>query len=259
MRSPNLRRPDTLPPAEIEVAIVDVVRANFGASDEQVCSVVSRGLGFKSTSSQLRDAIAEVREAALAKGWLARRDGLLILGPNAPVPSPQRPPSPLTALIAEGEHERLEFKETLRWDVALGQENRKLEDVVVKTLAGFANRVGGTLLIGVTDDGQAKGLDCDYACLGGNRDKLELHLTNLFTKHFGQACRAAKIRVSFPDQDGTAVCRVDMDRSAQPVFVSLADRGGNMAERFYVRSGNSTQEMKLSEATPYIREHFASA
>lgn len=259
VRSPTLRRPDTLPPAEIEIAILDVVRANFGASDEQVCSVVSRALGFKSTSSQLRDAIAEVRKAALARGWLVGRDGLLILGPSAPVPSTQRPPSPLAALIAEGEHERLEFKETLRWDVGLGQENRKLEDVVVKTLAGFANRIGGTLLIGVTDHGEAKGLDRDYACLGGNRDKLELHLTNLFTKYFGQACRAAKIRVSFPDQDGTVVCRVDMDRSAQPVFVSLADRGGNMAERFYVRSGNSTQELKLSEATPYIRNHFATA
>lgn len=69
-------------------------------------------------------------------------------------------------MINEGEHERLEFKETLRWDAAAATPNKKLEDVVVKTLAGFANRVGGTLLIGVADDGTIRGLERDYNCLG---------------------------------------------------------------------------------------------
>ena len=31
-------------------------------------------------------------------------------------------------------------------------QNKKLEDVAIKTLTGFANRVGGTLLIGVAED-----------------------------------------------------------------------------------------------------------
>jgi very-short-patch-repair endonuclease len=256
VKSASLRKPETLPPSEIEIAILDVVRSNFGAEEEKVCTVVSRALGFKSTSSQLRDAIAAVWDRALHKGWLQRSSGMLVLGPSAPVPEQSRPPSPLEALIAEGEHERLEFKETLRWDIRLGQENRKLEDVVLKTLAGFANRVGGTLLIGVSDDGTLVGLDRDLAILGGSRDKFELHLTNLFAKHFGPACRASKIRVSFPELHGVAVCRVDMERSSQGVFIEVADRGGAVAERFYVRSGNSTQELKPSEATAYIAEHF---
>ncbi|WP_408988139.1 helix-turn-helix domain-containing protein [Sphingomonas sp. SUN019] len=130
----------------------------------------------------------------------------------------------------------------MRWDVAAGVQNKKLEDVAIKTLAGFANRVGGTLLIGVADDGAITGLERDYDCLGGNRDKMQLHLTNLVTNHFGQAYRAAPIRISFPEHDDAAVCRIDIDRSPSHVFVSTRDARNVSAERFFVRSGNSTQE-----------------
>lgn len=256
--SSTLRKPDAIPPAEIERAILDVVGANFGATDEQVVLSAARAIGFKATSGQLRDVIADVIQRAVTKGWLARRDGLLITGADAPAP-PQRtlPPSPLASLIAEGEHERLEFKETLRWDVVLGEPNRKIEDIVIKTVAGLSNRLGGTLLVGVADDGTVQGLERDYTCLGGNRDKLELHLTNLLGKHFGQSQRASRIKVSFPPHDGHDVCRIDVDRAPEPAFVSIPDRGGNVSERFYVRSGNSTQELTPSETARYIKEHYS--
>ena len=218
---------------------------------------VSRALGFKSTSGQLRDLIAEVVNAVIKKQWIERRNGMLVAGAEAPVElKASKPVSALSSLIAEGEHETLEFKETLRWDIALETMNKKLEDVVVKTLAGFANRVGGTLLIGVADNGEVKGLDRDYACLGGNRDKLQLHLTSLLTNHFGQAYRASRIQVAFSDNDGKDVCRVDIDRSPSAVFVTTADGKGSPAERFFVRSGNSTQELSPSQTAAYIREHF---
>lgn len=76
-------------------------------------------------------------------------------------------------------------------------QNKKLEDVAIKTLTGFANRVGGTLLIGVAEDGTIRKLERDYGCLGGNRDKLQVHLTNLMTNHFGQAYRTARTRAAF--------------------------------------------------------------
>jgi transcriptional regulator with XRE-family HTH domain len=100
------------------------------------------------------------------------------------------PVSPLENLIAEGEHERLEFKQTLRWDIRQATVNKKLEDVVVKTIAAFANHKGGTLLIGVRDDGGIEGLEPDFNCTGG-RDKFDLHLTNLINSRFSQSFRAA--------------------------------------------------------------------
>lgn len=118
--------------------------------------------------------------------------------------------------------------------------------MAIKTLAGFANRVGGTLLIGVADDGAIHGLERDYGCLGGNRDRMQLHLTNLVTNHFGQAYRASRIRISFPEQDDAEVCRIDIDRSPSAVFVTTKDARDTSAERFFVRSGNSTQELTPS-------------
>jgi very-short-patch-repair endonuclease len=257
VRSTSLRKPDALPPAELEIAILEVVRSNYGATDDQVVTSAARAVGFKSTSGQLRELLAEVIAAAIAGDKLARRNGMLVIGTSAPFDkAPERHASPLAQLIAEGESEQVEFKETLRWDVVLNGVNKKLEDVIVKTLAGFANRSGGTLLIGVADDGAVPGLERDFKSLGGNRDKYELHLTNLVGKHFGPAFRAARIRVAFPQHDAVEVCRIDVEASRAPVFVSIADRGGTVAERFFVRSGNSTQEMTLSETASYIEGHF---
>lgn len=255
--STTLRRCEALPPAELERAVLDIVRTHFGATDDQVALAVSRAIGFKSTSSQLRTLIGDVVTAAIAKGWLDRKNSVLVTGAEAPVAAvPVNAPSPLVLLVAEGEHERLEFKETLRWDVAAATQNKKLEEVVIKTLAGFANRVGGTLLIGVADDGTIRGLERGYACLGGNGDRMQLHLTNLVTNHFGQAYRAARIRIGFPEHEGTEVCRIDIDRSPSPVFVTTKDARDTPAERFFVRSGNSTQELSPSQTAAYIREHF---
>ena len=257
VRSSSLRKCDSLPPAELEAAILGVVRENFGATDEQVVQASARAVGFKATSGQLRELLAEVIAAAIAGERLTRRNGMLVVGPTAANDGgPARAPSPLSKLIAAGESERLEFKETLRWDVAANALNKKLEDVVVKTIAGFANGGGGTLLVGVADDGTVKGLDHDYACLGGNRDKLELHLTNLLGKYFGSAFRAARIGITFPQHEGVDVCRIEVGPAVEAQFVSLPDRGGSVTERFFVRSGNSTQELTPSQMHLYVGQRF---
>lgn len=45
-------------------------------------------------------------------------------------------------LIAEGEHERLEFKQTLRWDVMGNQVNKKLADLVASGSPSKPSSVG---------------------------------------------------------------------------------------------------------------------
>jgi hypothetical protein len=57
-------------------------------------------------------------------------------------------------LIEGRETERVEFKASLRVDMATGQVNRELLKVVAKTLAGFLNASGGTLLIGFPTTGR---------------------------------------------------------------------------------------------------------
>ena len=79
--------------------------------------------------------------------------------------------SGLADLLAAGESQTVEFKSTARWNVHAGQADKKMEHVIVKTVCGFLNAEGGTLLIGVDDDGAVVGLDADMQTLGskGNR------------------------------------------------------------------------------------------
>ena len=57
-----------------------------------------------------------------------------------------------------------EYKATLRTHADSGEQFKPLETASLKTIAAFLNsRTGGTLLIGVADDGTVHGLEADYA------------------------------------------------------------------------------------------------
>ncbi|WP_231560345.1 helix-turn-helix domain-containing protein [Microbacterium hominis] len=71
----------------------------------------------------------------------------------------------VAALLEKGESERVEFKETARWNVRDDKKDARMEQVVAKTVAALLNSSGGTLLIGVDDDGRVHGLDRDFATL----------------------------------------------------------------------------------------------
>ncbi len=172
-----------------------------------------------------------------------------------------RPPEAaitLEELIAEGEDDELEFKSSLRWDVTEQVLNKKMEEVVVKTVAAFANSQGGTLLIGVKDNGDILGLEADYLTLGGaSRDKFELHLRNLLTVSLGAAFVSSKIKVSFPEIGGVEICKVDINSATKPFVLTVKDKNGVPQEKFYVRSGNSSQEISLAEMPAYLAERFS--
>ena len=163
----------------------------------------------------------------------------------------------LEELIAEGEDDELEFKSSLRWDFKELGTNKKLEEVIVKTVAAFANSQGGTLLIGVSDTGEILGLEGDYLSLGGaNRDKFELHLRNLMNGAFGAAFVSSKLKVLFPAIGEVEICQVDVQPSAKPLVLTVKDKNGVGQEKFYVRSGNSSQELSLAEMPSYLAERF---
>jgi hypothetical protein len=166
-------------------------------------------------------------------------------------------PATFEDLIAEGESDALEFKASLRWDLAQGVVNKKLEDVVIKTVSAFANSQGGSLLIGVDDDGQVIGIEHDYSSLGdADRDKFELHLRNLLNQQFGAPFVSQKITIKFYSMDEKDVCLVEIQTAKEPLIVSLTDKNGQKTERFYVRSGNSSQEIPLSQMSAYIKDRF---
>ena len=171
---------------------------------------------------------------------------------------PVQTPASIEDLIALGEGEELEFKSSLRWDFREGKVNKKLEDVIVKTVAALSNNHGGTLLIGVNDDGEALGLENDYIALGNvDRDKFELHLRNIFDHSFDAAFSTTNINISFPKVAEQEICQIEVEGAKTPIIVSLKDKQGQAKERFYVRSGNRSKELSISEMQFYVAERFA--
>jgi type I restriction enzyme R subunit len=157
------------------------------------------------------------------------------------------------------ESQYLEYKSTLRTRTGDGEVHKPLETASLKTIAAFANsRDGGTLLIGVTDDGSARGLALDYASLHkpdkSDRDLFQLHLINIVTAALGGAA-AAGLSVQFHTIDGADVCRVHVHPSAFPVDAKvIVDKKGQLHKKtaFYVRTGNSTQELDDAEKAKHI-------
>lgn len=170
---------------------------------------------------------------------------------------PEERPASLEDLIAEGESEELEFKSSLRWDYRKGEPDKKLEEVVIKTVAAFANSEGGTLLIGVDDSGKVLGLESDFGSLmGGTRDKFELHLTALLKEQFGLPFIKHQLRIDFPAVTGVDICQIDVKRSSEPLFVKIRDKDGHAVDRFYLRVGNASHECPLTEMPEYLKQHF---
>jgi hypothetical protein len=65
------------------------------------------------------------------------------------------------------ENQTFERKASMLYDYKKKQCNDELKHVIAKSVAGFMNKDGGTLLIGVRDDRTVLGLEKDYECLKG--------------------------------------------------------------------------------------------
>ena len=160
-------------------------------------------------------------------------------------------------LIKQGENASLELKTTLRWDLKSNQINKKLEDVVIKTIAAFSNGEGGILIIGVNDDGEVVGLHHDYSTLkNGDKDKFELHLRNLLNNEYGLDFTTNNIKITFPDIEEKEICMLEIKAGLKPLYTTIVDGMSNKAQKFYVRRGNSSQEVALNEVAEFVSKRF---
>jgi len=154
-------------------------------------------------------------------------------------------------LIIGGENESLEIKSTLRFDLKEGIVNKKLEYVFAKTISAFLNTEGGTLIIGVDDDGNTLGLEKDIQTLAKqNIDGFELHLRQAIKKYLGDYFEKY-IKVTFPKVDDKEICLIQILKSGKPVFITSE---GN--ESFSVRNGNSSIPKNRQGQSEYEKIHW---
>jgi len=153
----------------------------------------------------------------------------------------------LGQLIQEGENNQLEFKSSLRWNLHANKEDRRIEHSVLKTVVAYFNTDGGTLLVGVADDGEILGIEVDNF---KNEDKYLLHFANLVNDRIGKQY-ADCIRWNLFDVGDNKVLHVECKKSSTPVFLNMDGK-----EEFFIRTGPSTVQLSTSEVLEYSRKHF---
>jgi hypothetical protein len=154
----------------------------------------------------------------------------------------------IPSLIANGESEFVEFKSSLRHDYRQIKTDKNLEDVILKSIAGFLNAQGGTLIIGVNDSGEILGLENDYWSLkrkdkDGFQQRLILIISNAFGKDI-----CTKIHIAFHEINSKEICTLYVEPSHQPVFVNEDNR-----TIFFLRTGNVTNPLTTSEVVKYLQ------
>lgn len=162
----------------------------------------------------------------------------------------------LQDLLDIGESQRLEYKSTARWNVKAGQPDKKMEHVVAKTVCGFLNAEGGTLLIGVDDEGLVGGLADDYKTLPKKPDKdgFELWLRQYLDNALSIST-AGLVKIRFEETPDGDVCVLTVAASGKPVFAKPLEGGGGPSE-FWVRIGNATKQLHGDDMVSYQSEHW---
>lgn len=162
-------------------------------------------------------------------------------GGSAPAPD-------IATLVHGGESKSGEFKSTLRRNLHTGENDPRIEKAALKTLVGFLNaQEGGTLFIGVDDEGHALGLDADGFV---SEDKLVLHLNNLIKERIS-AAHMLYISVEFETLDDKRIIAVHCQPSRSPAFLK-----DGQEQRFYVRTPSATLELKGQEMQAYKKDRF---
>jgi hypothetical protein len=230
-------------------------RARLGTAVSIVISILGTSVGLLVAGAIDH----EIQLWSLLTGLLALSFSIAGIAGYAAVAAhfQSHPSVPVAELLAAGESERVEFKSTARVNLHTGQRDDKMEQVIAKTVCAFLNADGGTLIIGVDDAGTPLGLDLDLATMKvPDLDRYELWLRDLLTTTIGQNA-AALARIEFPevvsgDRSGR-VCVVSARPSPRPVYLELPKAAG---PEFWLRSGNSTRQLKVNEVTDYVMHRW---
>lgn len=144
------------------------------------------------------------------------------------------------------ENEKVEFKTTIVYPAgAAGADIDTQMRIILQTLAGFMNAKGGTLYIGVNDNGDAIGIEREYCMLNSskkdkytyqhNKDGYENKIRSSITKLLGQVAQDY-VSIEFFEHTGHTVCKIQVEPSNSVIWLNEF-----MA---FKRMGNSTHHLR---------------
>lgn len=151
-------------------------------------------------------------------------------------------------LIEQGESTTVELKETFSLCNKKLTKESYMEISSLKTIAGFLNSKGGSLLVGVADSGDIVGVNREIEKFhANNTDKFLLHFKNLLKSKIGESFypfinhRLIKLEQVF-------VLLVECADSPTPCYLDRKD--------FYVRTNPATDKLEGPEMVDYINHHW---
>lgn len=172
--------------------------------------------------------------------------------------------------IQRGESETVEFKESFMFDVKRFRitEDREikeeLKDNIPKAIAGFANKNGGILYLGVSDSGTISGLENDFDVMQVNADGFERVIRDFIKSAFNRRGERANDNIfDFIDRpkmiklNGKSVYKIPVKRSVEKPCIVYKDVTLSEGTQpvslpiFYVRQTTTTQPQNPADFIGY--------
>ena len=152
-------------------------------------------------------------------------------------------------LVKHGEGDKLEFKETLKWDIYQKKDNLEMTEEILRTVASFMNTNGGVVIIGVSDDGEVKGLE---KSIKTNDDALK-YFTDKFIAHLPPhlfwACEPKIHTIKEKN-----IMAVYVQPSNEAVYYQ--PKGKDQHSEFWIRHAARKIQMDPSKQFDYINKKF---
>ena len=168
--------------------------------------------------------------------------------------APAIPPPTVADLVAAGESETVEFKSSVFHSYKPDVPEKVITGAIIKTVAAFLNTNGGTLAIGLADDGTILGLAEDLKLKGFDLDKFENALRTLLINAVGTV-PANRCRTRFEHVHGHDICLLDVEAGTKPTYAD-SDKGKGL---FFIRAGNTTRQLDTKETVEYIAARWGLA
>jgi hypothetical protein len=223
--SPAVAAIDETERARLRAELDGIIAHLYGLTEQEFCHVLAT---FPRVEQPIKDAaLAAYQEFALAPDDLA-----------------------IKALIEQKENEKVEFKVAACWNATQGRNDPTMRENIIQEVAAFLNAQGGTVLIGVQDNGTVVGLADDYKAVNPakpGRDSYQLFLLDIL-KNGLDANPSLSCIISFGTVHGKDVCRIDISPASEPAYLKNGD--------FYMREGNRKRRLSPKETVEYIKRRW---
>ena len=204
-------------------------------------------MDYRDFLQRRRVLIAEVVRTAFSKlrtGQLPEEEAM---PPSAGVPERF-----VEDLLEEMETERVEFKSSAYFSYRPNVPERVITESVVKTVAGFLNSNGGTLAIGIADDGEVLGIQPDLDRKNMDGDRYVDSLTTVIVRSLGQLA-STMARIQLEAVNGVQVAVVRVAPSPEPIYAKVS-KGERV---FFARVNNSTRILDGPDLVGYVNQRWA--